>query len=164
SQIGRRAAGRPVDFGRAVARLGVARGITAFERYGYVERNGRSFIAVPLGRWPVRAQPHQDLVDQVADWVESLRRATAGDEGRVSVARVDRVCEEAIFACCRDGASPQRWRDLLIALGQAEAQLPRSPKYAAWKGLRPLPQLSQEWLVAADYEHSVELRLAAAFA
>src|SRR5690606_37403471 len=36
--------------------------------------------------------------------------------------------------------------------------------FAAGKGLRPLPQLSPEWLVAADYEHSVELRLAAAFA
>lgn len=164
SQIGRRAAGRPVDFGRAVARLGVARGITAFERYGYVERNGRSFIAVPLGRWPVRAQPHQDLVDQVADWVESLRRATAGDEGPASIARAARVCEEAILACCRDGANPQRWRDLLIALGQAEAQLPRSPKFTAEKGLRPLPQLSAEWLAAAGYEHSVELRLATAFA
>src|SRR5690606_21204207 len=164
SQLGRRAAGRPVDFGRAVARLGVARGITAFERYGYVERNGRSFIAVPLGRWPVRAQPHQDLVDQVADWVESLRRATAGDEGPASIARAARVCEEAILACCRDGANPQRWRDLLIALGQAEAQLPRSPKFTAEKGLRPLPQLSAEWLAAAGYEHSVELRLATAFA
>jgi len=164
SQIGRRSAGRPVDFGRAVARLGVARGITAFQRYGYIERNGQANLAVPLGRWPVRAQPHQDLVDQVADWVESLRRATAGDEGPASVARAARVCEEAILACCRDGANPQRWRDLLIALGQAEAQLPRSPKFTAEKGLRPLPQLSAEWLAAAGYEHSVELRLATAFA
>lgn len=164
SKVGRRAAGRPVDFGRAVARLGVARGIIAFERYGYVERNGLSFIAVPLGRWPVRAQPHQNLIEDIADWVESLRRATAGDEGPASIARAARVCEEAILACCRDGANPQRWRDLLIALGQAEAQLLRSPRFTAEKGLRPLPDLSPEWLVAADYEHSVELRLAAAFA
>src|SRR5690625_3247116 len=34
SQIGRRSAGRPIDFGRAVARLDFARGITAFHRYG----------------------------------------------------------------------------------------------------------------------------------
>lgn len=164
SQFGRRSAGRPVDFGRAVARLGVARGITAFQRYGYIERNGQANLAVPLGRWPVCAQPHQDLIEDIADWVESLRRATAGDEGPASIARAARVCEEAILACCRDGANPQRWRDLLIALGQAEAQLLRSPRFTAEKGLRPLPELSPEWLVAADYEHSVELRLAAAFA
>src|SRR5690606_20972079 len=160
SKIGRRAAGRSVDFGRAVARLGVARGITAFERYGYVERNGQSFIAVPLGRWPVRTQPHQDLIEVVADWVESLRQAKRPG----SISRIARVCEEAILACCRDGGNPRRWQDLLIALGQAEAQLPRNPKFTVDNELRPLPKLSPAWLIAADYEHSVELRLATAFA
>lgn len=164
SQIGRRSAGRPVDFGRAVARLGVARGITAFQRYGYIERNGQSNLAVPLGRWPVRAQPHQDLIDEVAEWVESLARATNGGEGPTSIARAVRTCEEAILACCRDGSNARRWQDLLIALGRAEAQLVRSPRFTAEKGLRPLPRLSQSWLRAADYEHSVELRLALAFA
>lgn len=160
NKIGRRPAGRSVDFGRAVARLGVARGITAFERYGYVERNGQSFIAVPLGRWPVRTQPHQDLIEVVADWVESLRQAKRPG----SISRIARVCEEAILACCRDGGNPRRWQDLLIALGQAEAQLPRNPKFTVDNELRPLPKLSPAWLIAADYEHSVELRLATAFA
>lgn len=163
SQIGRKSAGRPVDFGRAVARLGVARGITAFQRYGYVERNGRNHIAVPLGRWPVRAQPYQDLIDEVADWVDALRRTTSGGKGPASLASAVRVCEEAILACCRDGRNPSRWQDLLIALGRAEAQLPRSPRFAAEKGLRPLPRLGVGWLRAAD-DGSAELRLALAFA
>src|SRR5690606_24502481 len=110
SKIGRRSAGRPVDFGRAVARLGVARGITAFQRYGYIERNGRTNIAVPLGRWPVRAQPRQALLAQVADWVDALQRAGSGGQGPASVARAARVCEEAILACCRDGGNPRRWQ------------------------------------------------------
>jgi len=163
SKIGRRSAGRPVDFGRAVARLGVARGITAFQRYGYIERNGRTNIAVPLGRWPVRAQPHQDLLDQVADWVDALQRAGSGGQGPASVARAARVCEEAILACCRDGGNPRRWQDLLIALGRAEAQLARSPRFTAAQGIRPLPPLGAGWLRAAD-DGSVELRLALAFA
>lgn len=163
SQIGRRSAGRPVDFGRAVARLGVARGITAFQRYGYIERNGQANLAVPLGRWPVRAQPYQDLIDRVADWVDELRRASAGSEGPASIASAARVCEEAILACCRDGDNPRRWQDLLIALGRAEAQLPRSPRFTAAKGLRPLPRLEAGWLRAAD-DKSPELRLALAFA
>lgn len=163
SQMGRRSAGRPVDFGRAVAKLGVARGITAFQRYGYIERNGQANLAVPLGRWPVRAQPHQDLIDQVADWVDTLRRASANGQGPASIARAARVCEEAILACCRDGRNAQRWQDLLIALGCAEAQLPRSPRFTAEKGLRPLPPLGAGWLRAAD-DGSPELRLALAFA
>ncbi|HWV57848.1 MAG TPA: type I-U CRISPR-associated protein Csx17 [Longimicrobiales bacterium] len=163
SQIGRHSAGRPVDFGRAVARLGVARGITAFQRYGYIERNGQANLAVPLGRWPVRAQPHQDLIDEVAHWVESLRRAASGDQGPASIARAARVCEEAILACCRDGANARRWQELLIALGRAEAQLPRSPRFTAEKRLQPLPHLGRDWLRAAD-DGSAELRLALAFA
>lgn len=163
SQIGRTSAGRPVDFGRAIARLGVARGITAFQRYGYIERNGQANLAVPLGRWPVREQPYQDLIDEVADWVEVLRRASSGGKGPESLASAARVCEEAILACCRDGSHPRRWQDLLIALGRAEAQLPRSPRFTAEKGLRPLPRLRPGWLRAAD-DGSAELRLALAFA
>ena len=78
SQIGTRLAARPIDFGRAIARLGVTRGIAAFERYGYIERNGQANLAVPLGRWRVQAQPHQDLIDEVAGWVEGLRLRTPG--------------------------------------------------------------------------------------
>jgi len=163
SQIGRRSAGRPIDFGRAVARLGFARGITAFHRYGYIERHGRNYIAVPLGRWPVRTQPYQDLIDEIAGWVDALRRASSGRQSPASIASAVRVCEEAILACCRDGRNPQRWQDLLIALGRAEAHLPRTPRFTAEKGIRPLPRLSSGWLRAAD-DGSAELRLALAFA
>jgi CRISPR-associated protein Csx17 len=47
-QLGARATESALDVARAVARLGVARGITAFERYGYLERNGKTNFAVPL--------------------------------------------------------------------------------------------------------------------
>ncbi|MBI5897158.1 MAG: type I-U CRISPR-associated protein Csx17, partial [Desulfobacterales bacterium] len=41
-QIGTRSAREPLDLARAVARLGAARGIAAFQRFGYIERNGQS--------------------------------------------------------------------------------------------------------------------------
>ncbi|MGH7663580.1 MAG: type I-G CRISPR-associated protein Cas8g1/Csx17, partial [Gemmatimonadaceae bacterium] len=163
SQIGDRAAGRTLDFGRSIARFGVARGITAFERYGFIERNGEANLAVPLGRWTVRVQPHQDLLDQVADWADRLRRAGAGSNAPASITRAARVCDEAMLACCRDGLSAMRWQDLLMALGAAEAQLPRSPRYAAEKQLRPLPRLGAGWIAAAN-DDSAEFRLALAFA
>jgi len=56
-QIQGRPAQRPLDMARAIARLGVARGITAFERFGYIERNGQSNLATPLGRWRVPVSP-----------------------------------------------------------------------------------------------------------
>jgi CRISPR-associated protein Csx17 len=42
---------RPLDAARAIARLGTARGIDAFQRFGYFARNGQANLAIPLGRW-----------------------------------------------------------------------------------------------------------------
>ena len=44
-QLNRQTANRPVDVARAISRLGVARGIEAFTRYGYLERTASR-------RWP----------------------------------------------------------------------------------------------------------------
>ena len=50
AQVGAKMVREPLDLARAVRRLGVARGIEAFQRYGCIERNGQSNISVPLGR------------------------------------------------------------------------------------------------------------------
>lgn len=162
SQLGRGPATRPVDFARAVARLGVARGVAAFERYGYLERNGQANLAVPLGRWVVSPQPGQELLNEVAAWVSSLRWM-ANDKAPASFRSASRRCEEAMLACCRDGGSALRWQDLLMALGAAERLAVSSSRFAKDKGLRPLPKLSSGWLDAID-DGSSEIRLAAALA
>ena len=64
--VGKRPAGRGVDMARAIARLGVNRGISQFERYGYIERNGLSNLAVPLGRFDVHQRRGQRLLDEVS--------------------------------------------------------------------------------------------------
>lgn len=163
SQIHNKPAQRPVDFARAIACLGVARGITAFQRFGYIERNGQANLATPLGRWRVEPQPHQDLIDQISPWVDRLRRDASDNHAPTSIARAVRNCEEAMLACCRGGRNPQRWQELLMALGDAQAQLITSPRFTTEKNLRPLPSLSANWLQAAD-DGSVELRLALALA
>ncbi len=48
AQLGARSIREPLDLARAVARLGTCRGIVSFQRYGYIERNGQSNLAVPL--------------------------------------------------------------------------------------------------------------------
>jgi len=163
SEIAKKTASRPVDFGRAIARLGVAKGITAFQRYGYIERNGQANLAVPLGRWAVKSQPHQDLIDEIADWVDRVRWAGTDRNAPASIGRAARVCEEAILACCRNGNDPRRWQDLLMALGAAESQLIRSPAFTCKKRQRPLPQIGGSWFKAAD-DGSAEMRLALSLA
>ena len=163
--IGRKTSTRSVDFARAIAKYGVSRGINAFQRFGYIERNGQANLATPLGRWKVTEQPHQNLIDQIAYWVDTMRRAGNGQNAPQSISRAARTCEEAILSCCRQGNLPSRWQALLISLGMAERTLLASPKFSAdpKKRLRPLPSLDPEWLSAMD-DGSVELRLAAALA
>ena len=67
AQIGARSASEPLDLARAVGRLGIARGIATFQRFGYIERNGQSNLAVPLGRFrvPERVSPALACLDDL---------------------------------------------------------------------------------------------------
>ena len=164
NQIDGKAAERGTDMARSVARMGVARGIGRFERYGYIERNGLSNLAVPLGVFDVTPRPNQDLLDEVAPWLDRLRRIASDKNAPESFDRVHRACEEAMFNCTR-AANGQNFLSLLVAMAKAEDQFVHSPKFAAEKFARPLPLLNARWVeaVRADVV-SRELRLALALA
>ncbi|MBL4849404.1 MAG: type I-U CRISPR-associated protein Csx17, partial [Planctomycetes bacterium] len=161
-QVGGRRAERALDAARAVAGLGVARGITSFQRYGYLERNGQSNLAVPLGLWPVQAEPRAALLGEIDEWVERLRRAADGKTAPAAFGRAARKIERAMFAVC-EGTSASDWQSLLAELGAAEDMLAGRPKSTAESRLRPLPRLSEGWLDALD-DGSAEVSLAAAIA
>lgn len=167
SQVGRRQTTRATDLVRATARLGLARGIDSLQRFAYLQRNGQSNLAVATGRFRVASRSNQALLDDVAPWIDRLvRYATRTKDNNVplSLGVVARRTQEALFAVCRHEATPMEWRELLIALGDAELALLRSGKNPA---RRPLPRLSCGWVVAADdgtQEGRTALRLALALA
>ena len=68
--LGRRQACDGLDFTRAIASLGVERGIDSFERYSFLERRGQSYVALPSGNLSVRYQPRVALLEPVARWLE----------------------------------------------------------------------------------------------
>ncbi|MCG8420410.1 MAG: type I-U CRISPR-associated protein Csx17, partial [Proteobacteria bacterium] len=162
-QSGRRPAQRAVDAARAVARLGAARGVRTFVRFGFIERNGQANLAVPLGHWQVGPQPHVHLLDEIDPWVESLRRASRAIGAPASLATDVRIIEQAMLLVCKEGGRTDRWAGLLGALGRAEDNLLARPKSTFSQGLQPLPVLSTGWLDAAD-DGTAEVRLAAALA
>ena len=161
AQLGRNAVREPVDMARAIARLGVARGISAFERYGYIERNGQSTFAVPLGRWKVAAQPHQDLLSDIDIFRYRVSREAAGERASASLATMARRLNDAVLAVAADGSSPARWQSVLGALSDADALAAALPPSKNKFGI--VPKLRGAWLTAAD-DGSAEFRLAAAFA
>lgn len=161
-QTGRQRARRALDAARAVSLLGVARGVTAFERFAYAERNGQANLAVPLGRWPVIERPRVRLLDEIDRWVAALRRGAAGNGSPASLGRAVRRIENGMFEICRE-ARPARWAQLVEELGAAEDLLVTRPRSTVELRLQPLPRLSPQWLEAAA-DGSAEFRLAVAVA
>ena len=165
AQIGRRQGSNGTDFARAVAGLGTERGVSQFQRYGFMVRNGLSYLAVPLGRFYIPdghgAAERAKLADVLFDldgWLDSLRRNASGTRAPAGLGMVLRQVEGAIIEFCQRGR-PRDLQDVLIAVGHAE-------RWVANSGLRenvgPL-SLSREWNSHAD-DGSAEFKLARALA
>jgi len=161
AQVRGRAARNGVDFAQAVVTLGVDRGITAFQRYGFQVRNGLSYFATPLDRVVVRRNASADLLADIEHWHNRLRQKAgprANPEPPASVARALNQLERRIFDVCGDD-SPSGLQSLLTALGAAERALARSFKWTSENYLRPLHGLRPEWLQKAN-DGTPEFRLA----
>jgi CRISPR-associated protein Csx17 len=148
-----------LDFARAIASLGVNRGIESFSRYGFQQRNGLAYFAVPLGRWAVRSSKGADLLAEIDPWLTRLRGFVGSGKAPASVASATRRLEAAIMeACQRD-----EWAttlEILITLGEVESTLGRAKD----RRLGPLPSLSNSWFYATRVDPSPEYRLAASLA
>lgn len=155
-----------LDAGRAVATLGVSRGIASFERYGFMVRNGLANLAVPVGRIETQRTPNPGvrLLDELDGWMAALRRAARDDTAPPAFERATRRISALMFdIAIRGGESTSSFGLLLEELGATEELVVRSSKFSAKQRLRPLPLLSEAWASAAN-DGSAEFRLAAALA
>lgn len=112
-----------VDFVRAVTNLGVARGISAFHRYGFQERNGLSYFAVSLNRFKSPPKPQRDPLQAIDSWLQQFLRLAEEEKTPASIRRAGRLLENAIVEYAQEKAT---LLDLLIALGDAEKALNQS--------------------------------------
>ncbi len=162
AEVRGRRARSATDFARAIASLGVDRGLSGFVRYSFLPRNGRNFLATPLGRFEVTARPHVDLIREVDPWMDTFQRAASQDQAPPRFRRAWLRIENAIFECCRQGG-PGRFGDILRALGRAERELAIAERFRDEHRLRPIAGLSQDWILAAC-DGSVEFDLALSLA
>lgn len=162
ARVGGRTAESGVDFARAVAGLGVDRGINAFQRYGFQVRNGLAYFAVPLGRFTVKAERRATLLDEIDGWLEVFRWKAKAQTAPATAGRALRQLESSIFELCAHGDG-LRLQQVLVALGNCEQVMAGSMRWTEESYLHPVPALSPEWLRQSD-DGSVEFRLAASLA
>lgn len=153
--VGRRVARDGLEFTRAIVSLGVDRGVSEFQRFGFLLRNGLAYFATPLDRIPVRRDTEAaNLLDDLSPWLEIFRRAARGDRAPSRVSTACRNLERAIFALCtrRIGGQPDDSAILavLIQLGGCEAALAASLRWTMDQPrLNPLQLTHSAWLRAA---------------
>ena len=155
-----------VDFARAVADLGVDRGIKSFMRFSIVEFVKAGVMAAPLGLFDVTAKNNATLLREIDSWLAAMKRS-CNDKTPARFRGALREIEQCIFDYCQYGDNEgegTRFQRILVGLGRAERIIASAPKFRAdAKGLRPLGPLTSEWIAAADdRSHEFEIALALA--
>ncbi|MGC8582002.1 MAG: type I-G CRISPR-associated protein Cas8g1/Csx17 [Thermoplasmata archaeon] len=162
SQVGTRIARNGIDFARAIATLGIDRGIEYFERYGFLLRNGKAYFAVPLGKFKVVRNPEAELLTDIDSWLPSFVSKANSDDAPSSISKSLRQLENAIINICRK-KGPQYVQEVLISLGECEKAMVRSLTWTNKSYIKPIPLLSYKWIEKA-YDGSSEFRLALSLA
>ncbi|MFW6126318.1 MAG: type I-U CRISPR-associated protein Csx17, partial [Chloroflexota bacterium] len=167
AQVGMRRAETGSDFARAIASLGVERGVSEFMRFGFLQRSGKDgIIATSLGRYRVSDNSAVDVLLDTDGWLRRLhsaaRRENAPEGLQRCLRQVDKAVMDLAQAHHRQGrtATSRGLQQVLIALGRAESWLSRS---ALRSSIPPLAELRGEWYQQAD-DGSPEFRVAAAIA
>ena len=154
-----------LDFARAATSLGTSRGITAFERYGFVMRQGNMYLAAPLGRRAATSHvlESSELINDLdaGGWLQQVRRAGLDGNAPGRAQQLVKRFQDVLFALTDAQASSITMQIALELLGEIVGWLATSPD--ARSALRPPPRLRQAWVRRAD-DGSPEYRAAAALA
>lgn len=163
ASINGRTARDGLDFARAVAQLGVDRGIKSFQRFGFLKRFGKTYLAAPLTRLPVRRNDASDLISDLErrDWLRAVQQYGRGKLAPDSFRSAVHQLDTALFALTQQ-ASRETLQAVLRHVGHIDTALGISAK--AREAVRaPAPRLSVAWAMKAS-DDSAEFRIAAALA
>jgi CRISPR-associated protein Csx17 len=162
AEVSGRPARNGIDFARAVAGLGVDRGIAGFSRFGFLKRSGKAFLAAPLGHFDVIERSAVDLLREIDGWLDRFRSACFAKQSPPRFSSSLHFIDSAIFEFCKYGGAAL-FQEILVALGAAERALAGAERFRDDRKLRPLNRLSSAWVAAAD-DRSREFAIARALA
>ena len=152
-----------LEFARSLATLGVSRGFSEFQRYGFFKRAGKNHYATAIGRR--RAAPSQGaelLADlDTGGWLHRARRLGRSDNQPAALRNAAKVLEDSLFELLAPDVSYRSVGGTLEAIGRLANWLSTSPN--GREMVPPPPLLSRAWVLQAD-DGSPEFRIAAALA
>ena len=153
-----------LDFARAAASLGVSRGFSEFERYGFLMRAGKAYFATPLGRRSAAPSPATQLIADldVGGWLDRVRRVVRNDNAPTAARNAIKRFEDTLFELTKLTKPQFEIQRTLIALGEICNWLAVSRNGRGVDNTPP-PALSWKWIQMAD-DGSAEFRIAAALA
>lgn len=158
--VQRRLAKNPLDAARAICGHGASQGISAFLRFGYLQRdNLATHFAVPLGRIQVRENSTARLVDDLSLWLERVHHSARRKSAPSRLIFAERTLTDVVFAALTHDHSPERWQAILFAAADVEALQATGTAIEAG----PIPALRSDWINAVA-DGTAEFRLALALA
>ena len=159
-----RTARNGLDFARAVSSLGISRGFSEFERYGFLMRAGKAYLATPVGRRSATPSLAARLIANLdaGGWLDRVRRVGRSDGEPATARNAIKRFEDALFELADTSSPAIRIQRTLAALGEVCKWLAVSRKGREAVGAPP-PAMSRDWIRMAD-DGSPEFRIAAALA
>lgn len=145
-----------IEFAEAACMLGVDRGISGFVRFNLLMRRGKSYIALPAGRFRVEQRSEADLIRDLGAVLDEIDRRLRKDDPPWYQG-LRRGMDEAMYACLLHSGA-DGLRDVATATGRLMQAVLLSGKIGRVAGT-----ISPEWIKALG---SVlpEARIAAAIA
>lgn len=161
--LGRKPTRDALDFVRAVQHLGAYRGVRSFQRYGFLMRSGKAYLATPLARVEVRESPAVSWLDELDTngWLERFRRFANDANSAARFKTLRKRLEDGLFELAGKRPEKLEMQALMILLGEIQSALAMSSK--AREAARPIPRLSERWIIAAD-DNTPAFRIAKALA
>jgi len=154
-----------LDMARCIAKLGIDRGMTGFQRFLFLKRSGDNDLAVPLNRFDLTSTSahYVDLINDLEqdNFLELLRSKSHEKDCPTALKSAIAHLANALFALTRPGTERRHIEQTLILFGEVMQAVGVSRN--SQNRLRVLPRLSQHWIFAA-YEDSAEFRVALALA
>ena len=163
--LGRRNPRDALEFARAVSRLGTTRGVQAFERYAFLMRSGKAYLATPMGRYIVPGSIQQNLLAELERnrWLGSFNAACRDKNAPDRLASLQAPLRDQMFALTQANAADRalRCQAILKQLGRIERYAARAQAFR--EAVKPLQALGYDWSVSSD-SPTHEYRIAAAVA